>query len=288
MAQAAELAGLDSVWVGDSLTAKPRLEPLNTLSAIAMRTERVRLGTSVLLAALRHPVLLAQTVNTLDLISQGRTVLALGVGGAFNDAQRKEWRNAGVDPSGRAKRFEEIVGILKRLTKGEAVTFQGKHFDLDSVRVEPKSPQPDGVPLLLGTHWQAGREAQFQRAARLGDGIISISDYPDEYAKVVEKVRGYSQKYGKDFSRMEATFYMTVNLNNDEQEAFDEADRFLHLYYGMNMWGDRWGPYGSPERTVERMKRYLEAGAETVIVRFASFNQEMQLDTFLNKVVPAI
>ncbi len=80
----AEEAGLDSVWVGDSLTAKPRLEPLTALAAVAARTNRVRLGTSVLLMALRHPVLLAQTLGTVDLISRGRLMIAAGVGGAFN------------------------------------------------------------------------------------------------------------------------------------------------------------------------------------------------------------
>ena len=72
MAEQAEQAGLDSVWVGDSLTAKPRLEPLTTLSAIAMRTKKVRLGTAVMLAALRHPVSLAQASATVDTISGGR------------------------------------------------------------------------------------------------------------------------------------------------------------------------------------------------------------------------
>ncbi len=81
LARRAEDSGLDSVWVGDSLTAKPRLEPLSTLAAVAACTKRVRLGTAVLLAALRHPVLLAQTMGTIDLISQGRLVIAAGVGG---------------------------------------------------------------------------------------------------------------------------------------------------------------------------------------------------------------
>ena len=95
LAQSAEEAGLDSVWVGDSLTAKPRLEPLSTLTAVAQHTDRVRLGTAVLLAALRHPVHLAHQAATVDFISGGRLVLGAGVGGAFNDAQRSEWKSSG-------------------------------------------------------------------------------------------------------------------------------------------------------------------------------------------------
>ncbi|MCH8827151.1 MAG: LLM class flavin-dependent oxidoreductase [Chloroflexi bacterium] len=286
MAEQVEKAGLDSVWVGDSLTAKPRLEPLTTLAAIASRTSRVRLGTSVLLAALRHPVTLAHVLGSLDLISGGRAVIGAGVGGAFNDDQRQEWRNAGVDPRRRAGRFEEVVDVAKRLTAGEVVTHHGAHFDFESLRVQPHALQHGGVPFLLACHWNTGREAQFRRAARLGDGIISISDYPDEYARLVETVQGYSNEYGKDPSKLERAFYMTVNLQADEAKADAEANQFLHLYYGMNFWGDRWGPYGHPERTIERMRRYVEAGAETIIVRFAALDQERQLDTFLNDVAP--
>ena len=122
MAETAEQAGVESVWVGDSLTAKPRLEPLTVLAAVAARTRRVRLGTGVMLGALRHPVLLSHAAATVDLISEGRLVLGMGVGGAFNDAQRQEWKNAGVDPSTRASRFEEVVHLLKRLTSGERST----------------------------------------------------------------------------------------------------------------------------------------------------------------------
>ena len=109
MAVTSEEAGIDSVWVGDSLTAKPRLEPLTTLSAIASRTSLVRLGTAVMLGPLRHPVSLAHAATTVDLISKGRIILGMGVGGAFNEAQRAEWKNAGIDPKYRGGRLEELL-----------------------------------------------------------------------------------------------------------------------------------------------------------------------------------
>ena len=287
LAEVVEEAGLDSVWVGDSLTAKPRLEPLTTLAAVAARTKRVRLGTAVLLAALRHPVLLAHIVGTLDLISKGRAVLAVGVGGAFNEDQRREWLAAGVKPSRRAGRLEELVEIVKSLGTGDTVSYDGRHFVFDSVSMEPRPVQHGGVPILIACHWRAGRDVQFRRAARLGDGFMSISDTPEEYARVAKKVRMYADEEGKDFHKMEAAFYMTVNLGEDQQVATQEAERYLMMYYGANIWGERWGPFGPPEWTVERIRQYVQAGAGTIVVRFASFDQEGQLDTFLREIAPA-
>ena len=284
LAQTAEQAGLDSVWVGDSLTAKPRLEPLTTLTAVASHTERVRLGTAVLLAALRHPVHLAHQAATLDFISGGRLVLGAGVGGAFNEAQRSEWRNAGVEAKSRATRFEEIVQVVRELTTGRPVNFSGRHFEFEDVRIAPASPQDGGVPFLVAAHWRSGRERQFERVARLGSGVISISDYPDEYGKVVQRVQHHARAVGREEESLERTFYMTVNIGGHADECAAEADRFLNLYYGMNMWGDRWGPYGPSELITDRIRRYEASGAETVIVRFASFDQERQLSLFLEEV----
>ena len=287
MARRAEDAGLDSVWVGDSLIAKPRLEPLSTLAAVAACTKRVRLGTAVLLAAMRHPVLLAQTMATVDLISRGRLLIAAGVGGAFNDEQRAEWRAAGVSPSRRASRLEEVLEIVKGLGSGQPLDFSGRHFDLEKVSMEPLPIQAGGVPLLLACHWRAQRDAQFQRAARLGDGLISISDTPEEHAKVVSRVREIAAELGRDPDRLETVFYLTVNVDPDLAKAESEANRFLTGYYGANIWGSRWGPFGGPERVKERMSEYVAAGAETLVVRFASFDPERQLDIFLDQVAPA-
>ncbi|MCY4440995.1 MAG: LLM class flavin-dependent oxidoreductase, partial [Deltaproteobacteria bacterium] len=77
LAERAETLGFDSVWVGDSILARPRLEPLTTLAAAASRTSRVKLGTAVLLPALRHPVVLANEVANLDLLCNGRLILGI-------------------------------------------------------------------------------------------------------------------------------------------------------------------------------------------------------------------
>jgi alkanesulfonate monooxygenase SsuD/methylene tetrahydromethanopterin reductase-like flavin-dependent oxidoreductase (luciferase family) len=286
MAQRVEEAGLDSVWVGDSLVAKPRLEPLATLGALAARTKQVRLGTAVLLPALRHPVLLAQTMATVDLISSGRLVIGAGVGGAFNSEQRGEWAAAGVDPKRRARRFEEIVEVVKGLGQGEPHSHEGRHFSLDSVTMLPKATQAGGVPWLLATHHRARQQAQIDRAARVGDGIIAISDTPVEFADVIDQVDAKAEEYGRDTSQRENVFYLTVNLEEDESTALTDAEDWLMRYYGANIWGTRWGPFGGVQNVAARMAAYAEAGAETVIVRLATFDPERQLDVFLDRIAP--
>ena len=115
LAMIAESEGLDSVWVGDSLTAKPRLEPLLTLASLAPITQKIKLGTAILIPSLRAPIALAQSIGTLDLLSNGRLILGVGAGGAFNQAQKQEWITAGISPRGRGERLEETIQIVNGL-----------------------------------------------------------------------------------------------------------------------------------------------------------------------------
>ena len=287
LARRVEESGLDSVWVGDSLTAKPRLEPLSTLSAIAAQTHRIRLGTAVMLMGLRHPLLLAQTLATVDLISQGRLVIAAGIGGAFNEAQRNEWENVSVKSSTRARRLEEILQILKGLENGERFSFHGRHFDLQNTVMLPLPTRPSGVPILLACHGRSSvRDIQIDRAARLADGIISISDTPSEFQDVVSQFYETVVNLGKNVQQVQTTMYMTINMDEDRAIAEADAEEWLLGYYGANIWGDRWGPFGGSNQVIDRIQEYKDAGAQTVIVRFASFNAEQQLESFLSKVAP--
>ncbi|MCH8297551.1 MAG: LLM class flavin-dependent oxidoreductase [Chloroflexi bacterium] len=287
LAETVEQAGLDSVWVGDSLVAKPRMEPLAVLGALAARTNRVRLGTAVLLPALRHPVLLAQTLATVDLISGGRLVIGAGVGGAFNDDQKREWEAAGVPAKGRGRRFEEIIEIVQGLGSGRPYGFHGRDFDLDSALMRPVPTRPGGIPFLLASHYRAQSKAQINRAARLGAGIISISDTPEEFSQVVQQVEAKATELGRDPGSLEKTFYLTVNMDPDAAKAEADAVEWLTEYYGADIWGTRWGPFGGPERVAARIAEYVAAGAGTIVVRFASFEPEQQLELFIDKVSPA-
>lgn len=286
-ARQAESLGFDSVWAGDSLVAKPRLEPLSVLAAVAAQTSRVGLGTAVLLAALRQPVLLAQQAATVDLLSGGRLTLGIGAGGAFDEAQRREWHAAGVDPHTRGRRLEETVEVLRALWSGQAVHYAGRHFQLDGVSLGFR-PKGGRVRVLLACHAGEGLQRQYRRAARLADGLISITATPAEFARVRQAVLDEAAALGRDVATFDAAFYMTVNLNGDSAAAAKEADAWIRAYYGRNRWGESWGPFGAPEAVTERALAYAEAGARELIVRFASFDQPSQLSLFAREVLPRL
>jgi alkanesulfonate monooxygenase SsuD/methylene tetrahydromethanopterin reductase-like flavin-dependent oxidoreductase (luciferase family) len=287
MAARAEAARLDSVWVGDSLVSKPRFEPVAALSAIAARTSRVRLGTAVMLPVIRPVVPLAHSLATLDVISNGRVIVGAGVGGAFTPDQQKDYRAAGVAPETRAGRLGEMVHVMKRLWTDEHVTFTGTHVKVDDVTLYPRPVQAGGIPILLGAHHRTGSVRQYERAARYADGIIGISDSPDQWADVIKRVEDAAAAEGRDPSILDRAFYLTVNINADRSAAQAEADDFLMSYYGVRHWEGRWGPWGAAEEIADRMAAYARAGARHLIVRFASWTQPAQLEAFVEQVVPA-
>ncbi|HUF93283.1 MAG TPA: LLM class flavin-dependent oxidoreductase, partial [Candidatus Limnocylindria bacterium] len=149
MAERAEAAGFDSVWIGDSLTARPRHEPLTLLAAVAARTRRVLVGTAVLLPALRHPVVLAHVVGTLDRVAEGRVILGAGFA-ADTPAIRAEFAAAGVPFERRVGRFLETLEICRALWSGDHVSFSGRHFTLSDTTMEPKPHRPGGPPIWIG------------------------------------------------------------------------------------------------------------------------------------------
>jgi len=115
LAERAEELGFDSVWVGDSLTARPRIDALTTLAAVGARTRRVRLGTAIYLAALRHPLLLAYQLASLDWITGGRIDFGIGFGKRSEPSQEHEFAILGLDQASRMSRSEEAVRIMRRL-----------------------------------------------------------------------------------------------------------------------------------------------------------------------------
>ena len=131
-------------------------------------------------------------------------------------SRRANGRPPVCPPAAAPAAWRRMVQIIKALGRGESVDFAGRHFNLDSVTVKPWPVQPDGVPIYLACHWGArAREAQIKRAARLADGVISISDSPEEHTLVIEAVREEAAALGRDPDSLETVMYLTVNMDTD-------------------------------------------------------------------------
>jgi alkanesulfonate monooxygenase SsuD/methylene tetrahydromethanopterin reductase-like flavin-dependent oxidoreductase (luciferase family) len=288
MARHADRAGYDAVWVGDSIVAKPRLEPLTTLAYLAGITSRVRLGTAVLLPALRHPVVLAHQIANVDQISRGRVVLGLGVGWSLPSAER-EWAACGADHKRRVRRLEEHVEIWRMLWRGEPVTHRGSDLELTDHTIGPLPWNPAGPPVLI-TAGNRGEmlAAQFDRFARLGDGIITTYLEADECRLVREHAEAALAKHGRALPDFPLCVYTTVRLEKDVRTAERVTSEFLSVYYGGGVHMRGLMGLGPADAVIAALQRYADAGVTDLCIRFVGDDQLAQFERFTAEVLPAL
>src|SRR5512145_343422 len=206
-AERAESAGFDTVWIGDSLIARPRHEPLTLLAAVAGRTRRVRLGTGVLLPALRNPVVLAHVVGTLDRAAEGRVILGVGFA-ADNPSIRKEFAAASVPFERRVGRFLETLEICQALWRRNNVSFNGKHFTLEDVTMEPKPHRPGGPPIWIG-----GSGPTALRLAARYDAWFPTGPSVEFFAEHFPKVQAAARASGRPADAVTGAAYVTLALD---------------------------------------------------------------------------
>ena len=287
MARHADRAGYDAVWVGDSVVAKPRLDAVTTLAYLAGITERVRLGTAVLLPALRHPVVLAQQLANVDQISRGRLLLGLGVGWSLPSAER-EWAACGANHKRRVRRLEEHVLIWRKLWAGDPVTHRGEDVDLQEHTIGPLPWRAEGPPVLI-TAGNRGEliPAQFERFGRLGDGIITTYVHVEEIPLIRERAAEALVRHGRGRSDFPLCVYTTVRLDDDVRTAQRVTSEFLATYYGGGVHERGAMGLGPAPVVTELLGRYAAAGVTDLCVRFIGNDQQAQLERFSAEVLPA-
>ena len=298
LARASENSGYDSVWVGDSILAKPRLDPLAVLSSVATVTSKVKLGTACMIAPLRNPILLARTWATLDLLSHGRTIMAVCVGPGTT-----EYDKLGIKYGNRGRMLEEYVQLLRKLWAEDHVTFQGKYYNVSDITLNPKPVQRKlpiqivGWPYSHGGHEVKSEEsnpklmdAVFSRVAKHGDGwMFDGFATPENVADGIERLKASTKSAGRDSSELDIVYQMTMNLNStSREEAVREGKEYLLKYYGdLSRPLDSWGPFGTADDCIDRIERFKSAGVKTIVLRFASSHQADQFSRFTKEVLPS-
>ena len=297
-AEADASGAFDSIWVGDSLFAKPRLESLVLLSALAARTRRVRLGTCCLSTfPLRHPILLAAQWATLDQVAHGRTILGACIGGSPpRETAEAEFAPFAVKLSERAPRLEEGIAVLRRLWTEDHVTHAGRFYQFRDLTLEPKPIQKPCPPIWIATNPkpEVTRPLVVDRALRrvglTADGWMTDNTPVARFRERWDLIRRVAREAGRPVDSMESALHLMVNINDDRAAAFDEAVKFLQTYYSPAMtreYIESWLACGPPAAVVGRIRAYVDAGCTTPILRFASWDQKGQLARALGDVLPA-
>lgn len=277
--QRAEALGFDGVFVGDRLLseashngepvyAASMLDVIVMLSAMAARTRRLLLGSLVLVVPYRHPVQLAKTIASLDVLSGGRVILGAGIG--WN---AREFEILGLPMAGRAERFEEALGLLRKLWTGETTTHHGASWQLDQVQVSPRPVRPGGPPVWLASFspsqaldWteELPKTAirQLERVGRMADGwvplVYSASSkrriVPDMLGRAWDVVLETAWTYGR--AREDIDFvYSDWCFVLDGPDAIERCQRSLARFF-RGTWDDALRTYtiGTVDEVVDQIR----------------------------------
>src|SRR5216117_2409077 len=302
----AERAGVfDAVWVGDSLLAKPRLESVTLLSALAGVTTKLRLGVGCMATFVhRHPVMLAHQWASLDVLSGGRTWLAVCLGGPSeaNAAQAAEHNVMSIPSAERVERLEEGIAVLRTLFGGKNVSHQGRFYAFAGVTLEPR-PAQQPCPIWIasnptGLTWKGGDSASdavversYRRIARLADGWMTNKLSPDEFRHQWERIAAMAREEGRDPARLGSALYHNININDDRAAALEESKTFLDTYYSSKFsptFVEGWTVAGPSSRCIADLRAYFDAGLGHMALRLTSWDQRGQLRRFLEEVAPAL
>lgn len=260
-AEMVEALGYDSVWVSEHIAFHvPTFDALTTMAALAARTSRLRIGSAVLLLPLRPPAAVAKAVTTLDIISGGRILLGVGVGGEYPP----EFAACGVPLSERGGRTNEAIAVLRALWTQEQASFTGTYFHFTDIAMHPKPVQPGGPPIIIG-----GRsEAAIRRAARLGDGYMPYLFSPRQYGEALHKINTYAAEAGRTLQNFQATLYQFIYVADTYQAAFEQANIRLSANYQQpfDRLIDRYCVVGPPQACIARLQEYIRAGARHLIL----------------------
>ena len=275
-ARKTEAMGCHSMWAIDRV-AYDNLEPLTLLAAAAGATQKIRLGTSVLLGNLRHPSHLAKIVASLDFISRGRVILGLGFGSRESDYKAVE-----IPFEHRGTRAVEQVRLMKRLWTEDNVTHKGRFFHVENLSVGPRPVQKPHPPIWTG----GGAETSLKRAGTWADGFICGSSAIPDFPTTWEKIAGYAQAAGRDPGKITKAGLTFMAIDDDQAKAVKTVEDYVMRYYG-RLRADvaNTSLVGSTDKVAERIADFLSKGLDTLIIGLADPDPR-QLDLFGDRVMP--
>jgi len=282
VARTAEAEGYTSVWASDHLLVGPDFprygtifECLSTLAWVAAKTERVRVGSSVLVLPMRHAVVAAKQAATIDNLTGGR--LILGVGAGWNEG---EFERLGAPFKSRGRVFDESLEVMRRLWTVETPSFSGEFYSFGDSLFFPKPAARRGPPLWIG----GGSDKALRRAARLGDGWHADEVLPDDFRTKLETLRRYAGDAGRSVAssiRYTVDLFTATGAKRAGERASGPATA-IATEVGMK------GDFGS---MIDWVCRYRDLGATDFICQFEHDTAAQHVDfvrTFAREVVKKV
>ncbi len=255
-----EALGFDSVWTGDHVAFhNPLYESLTLLATYAPVTRRIRLGTAVYLLALRAPAVAAKMTATLDVLSGGRLVFGVGVGGE----NPKEFELCGVPHRERGARVTEAIEVVRTLWRDTPASFAGRFSRFEGVSIDPKPLQ------TLPPIWVGGRsDAALARAGRQGDGWVSYLVRPDRYAQSLERIRAAAAAAGHALDGFTAAHLAFITVGRDWEKAKATWVAALSRRYAQDFepLAKKYGIIGTPQQCAEQLAEFRDAGCTYAIL----------------------
>ena len=287
----AEKLGFDSVWVGESVLARPRFDPITTLAAVATQTSHVGLGTAILMGPIHTPVLLAQRLATLDCLCEGRLTIGIGLG-ADTPGARREYATAGIPYDQRLGRLIQTVQACRTLWRSDPEAMaddapgrQTKYWDLRGVELYPK-PFSNAGPQF----WSSASpfvEKALARVPRLYDGWLPNPPTAELFVSGWQTISN-SPDAARPLTR---AAYLTLCSDDDSGRARTLLDRFCRDYYGYSVAdGQKYQAFfgGNHAECIDWLKGYIAAGAEHIVLRIPDNDYTQHLETLAQHILPAL
>ncbi len=275
-----EQSGIDSLWLSDRLSSPaPVPEVMTTLAAVAARTSKLKFGPSVIVLPYRTPVVAAKEMATIDWLSGGRLLPAVGVGVELP----REFEASGVPFKERGRRTDEAIHVIRLLWTRDEVSFQGEFYKLDRVSVFPK-PWQTPPPIWIG----GKSEAAIRRTARLGDGWIPSFITPGEFRAGVERVQELAKASGREVPEDHFGALINYAVAESRDGAFAIAAPYLQRGRVDEATLRESTAFGPPEVLIAKIEEYVKGGGSKFILRPLCPSDRMleQLAIVADQVVP--
>ena len=276
LAAKADETGLHSFWVNDRLTGE-HFEPLTVLSAVTAVTGSIKLGTSILLAVLRHPVVLAKSLASIDFLSGGRLIFGVGFGGT-----QREFDAVEIPFGRRGARAVEQIQLMTRVWREDHVSHHGKFFKAADLTVGPRPTQHPHPPIWMG----GAADAALRRVGAMADGYICGTASLKRFASVWEKIAAAAVENGRDPACIHKAGITYLTIDENKSRAAAACEEYLKAYYGkINLDVESETVLGPPTACAERLHSLFARGIETVILRLV-IPDLRQLDIFAQRINP--